>query len=54
MSVLFAATYPERVVGLVLWGSFARLDAEGETTVGDQLDAGLLDLVGHRRIAGPL
>jgi pimeloyl-ACP methyl ester carboxylesterase len=39
MVLLFAATYPERVVALVLWGSFARLDAEGETTVGDRLDA---------------
>ena len=39
MVLIFAATYPERVLGLVLWGSFARLEAEGETTVGDRLDA---------------
>ena len=24
MSILFAATYPERTQGLVLWGTFAR------------------------------
>ena len=38
MVLIFAATYPERVLGLVLHGSFARLDAEGETTVSDRLD----------------
>jgi len=38
MCLLFAATHPERVLGLILQGSFARLDAEGETTVTERFE----------------
>ena len=46
MCLLFAATYPERTLGLLLWGCFARYDWRlsfigrywGGTTVDDALD----------------
>jgi class 3 adenylate cyclase len=34
MSILFAATYPERTRGLVLWGSFARVTAAPDYPIG--------------------
>jgi len=39
MSVLFTATHPDRVLGLVMVASFAKLDPDGETAVGELLDS---------------
>ncbi len=38
MSVLFAATHPDRVLALIVVASFAKLDPEVDTAVGDLLD----------------